>query len=74
MGNRVLFVLVTWAAACVVMISLFLVAGSWLDTLNLVTHTAVIAFWMVVWMTQVIIPIIHRFLPHPPTQQPTPSS
>jgi len=63
--QRLIFLVVTWAAAYVLVMVLFLVLGSWLQELSVAARAAVISAWMVVWMTQLIIPVIRRVLPPP---------
>jgi antibiotic biosynthesis monooxygenase (ABM) superfamily enzyme len=59
---RVTFVLLAWAAAFLIVMGLFLAFGDTLQNLPLALRALAISGVLVVSMTQVVIPLIHRFL------------
>jgi antibiotic biosynthesis monooxygenase (ABM) superfamily enzyme len=62
MKARITFVLLAWVAAFLIVMALFLVAGTELQDLPLPLRALAISGVLVVSMTQVVIPLIHRFL------------
>jgi antibiotic biosynthesis monooxygenase (ABM) superfamily enzyme len=62
MKPRVAFVLLAWLAAFVIVMALFVAFGTQLEELPLALRALVISGVLVVSMTQVVIPLINRFL------------
>jgi antibiotic biosynthesis monooxygenase (ABM) superfamily enzyme len=62
MKARVKFVLLSWLAAFIIVMALFLVIGPQLQDLPLALRALAISGVLVVTMTQVAIPLITRFL------------
>ena len=62
MKARVTFVLLSWLAAFVIVMALFLAVGGTLEDLPLPLRALVISGVLVVAMTQLAIPLISRFL------------
>ncbi len=62
MKARVTFVLVSWLAAFITVMALFLVFGSTLEDLPVPLRALVISGVLTVSMTQLAIPLINRFL------------
>jgi antibiotic biosynthesis monooxygenase (ABM) superfamily enzyme len=59
---RVTFLLLSWLAAFLIVMALFLVAGGTLTDLPLPLRALTISGVLVVSMTQLAIPLINRFL------------
>ena len=62
MKARVTFLLLSWLAAFVIVMALFVVAGGTLEDLPLPLRALAISGVLVVTMTQLAIPLITRFL------------
>ena len=62
MKARIEFLLLAWLSAFVIVMALFLAFGWVLDDLPLAARALVISGVLVITMTQLVLPLINRFL------------
>jgi antibiotic biosynthesis monooxygenase (ABM) superfamily enzyme len=62
MKGRLKFLLLAWLAAFLIVMALFVAFGAQLDDLPLPLRALAISGVLVVSMTQIVIPLIHRLL------------
>jgi antibiotic biosynthesis monooxygenase (ABM) superfamily enzyme len=60
--RKLTFLVLAWLAAFLIVMALFEALGSELEDLPLAPRALVISGVLVISMTQVVIPLIHRFL------------